>query len=63
MKAREKMVAAMNAVKTSNIAIRREMGAITLSDRMEMLPDAQTRYDLSTAIKELEATLKELRKF
>lgn len=63
MKAREKMVAVMNAVKSANTAIRREMGVITLSDRMELLPDAQTRYDLSAAIKELEATLKELRKF
>ena len=63
MKAREKMVAVMKAVKTSNMAIQREMGAITLSDRMEMLADAQTRYDLLTAIKELEATLKALRKF
>ena len=29
----------------------------------ELLPDAQTRYELASAIKELQATLKELRKF
>ncbi len=63
MKAKEKMVAATKAVKAANVSIQREMAVITLQDRMEMLPDAQTKYDLATAIKELEVTLKQLRKY
>ena len=63
MTAKDKMTAAIQAVKASNTSIRREMAAITLQDRMALLPDAQTRHALATAIKELEATLKELRKF
>ena len=50
-------------VKSATGSIKREMSAITLSDRMEMLPDAETKHALSTAIKELEVTLKELRKY
>jgi len=62
-KAKEKMVAATRAVKQANTSIRREMTTITLQDRLELLPDAKTKHNLATAIKELEATLKELRKF
>ncbi|MFL5734870.1 MAG: hypothetical protein ACJ78Q_17070 [Chloroflexia bacterium] len=63
MKAKEKMVAVTTSVKAANAAIVRGMDTITLQDRMELLPDAQTRYELASAIKELQATLKELRKF
>ncbi len=63
MKAKEKIAAATKAVLAANVSIRREMGAITLADRMEMIADAQAKYELSSAIKELETTLKELRKF
>ena len=63
MTAREKMAAVTSVVKAANAAIMRDMGTITLQDRMELLPDAQTRYELTSAIKELQATLKELRKF
>jgi hypothetical protein len=62
MKAKEKMLSITKAVKTANGAIKHEMSAISLSDRMEMLPDAQTKYELASAIKELETTLKEARK-
>ncbi len=57
------MTAAIRAVKSANTTIKREMSAITLQDRMELLPDAQTKHELAVAIKELEATLKELRKY
>jgi hypothetical protein len=63
MKAKEKMANVTGVVKAANAAIMRDMGTITLQDRMELLPDAQTRYELASAIKELQATLKELRKF
>ncbi len=63
MRPKEKMGVVTKAVKAANASIKREMGAITLSDRMELLADAQTKYDLASAIKELDATLKELRKF
>ena len=63
MKAKDKMLSVTKALKLANASLKREMGVITLSDRMEMLSDAQTKYDLAQAIKELEATLKELRKF
>ena len=63
MNAKEKMLSVTKALKSANTSLKREMGAITLSDRMGMLSDAQTKYDLAQAIKELEATLKELRKF
>jgi hypothetical protein len=63
MRAREKMQSVTRLLKSSNTSIRKEMDAITLSDRMEMLPDAETKHALVTAIKELEATLKELRKY
>lgn len=62
MKAKEKMLSVTKAVKAANGSIKREISAISLSDRMEMLPDAQTKYELATAIKELEATLKAARK-
>jgi hypothetical protein len=62
MKAKEKMLSITKAVKAANSSIKREMSVISLSDRMEMLPDAQTKYELASAIKELEATLKEARK-
>jgi F0F1-type ATP synthase delta subunit len=62
MKAKEKMLSITKAVKAANSSIKREMGVISLSGRMEMLPDAQTKYELASAIKELEATLKEARK-
>jgi hypothetical protein len=63
MTAKEKMATVTSVVKTANAAIVHDMGTITLRDRMELLPDAQTRYELTSAIKELQATLKELRKF
>lgn len=63
MNAKEKMVTVTRAVKAANSALKREMGAITLSDRMEMLGDAQTKFDLTTAIKELEATIRDLKKY
>jgi hypothetical protein len=63
MNSREKMATVTRAVKTANASIMRDMGVITLQDRMELLPDAQARYELASAIKELQATLKELRKF
>jgi len=63
MNAKEKMLSVTKALKSANASLRREMGTITLFDRMGMLSDAQTKYDLAQAIKELEATLKELRKF
>jgi hypothetical protein len=63
MKAKEKMVAVTKTVKSATASIRRDMGGITLSDRMEMIADAQIKYELTSAIKELEATLKDLKKF
>ena len=63
MNAKDKMVAVTKSVKAANATIRRDMGSITLSDRMEMIADAQTKYDLTFAIKELEATLKDLKKY
>jgi hypothetical protein len=63
MQAKAKMQSVTKLVQLSNAAIKREMAGITLSDRMEMLPDAQTKHDRATAIKALEATLKELRKY
>lgn len=63
MKAKEKMQSVTKVVKSANASIKREMGMITLSDRMEMLPDAETKHGLASAIKELEVTLKELRKY
>jgi len=63
MQAKEKMQSVTGLVKSANSSIRREMNTINLSDRMEMLPDAETKYALASAIKELEITLKELRKY
>ena len=63
MKAKEKMQSVTRLVKSASSSIRREMTAITLSDRMEMLPDAEIKHALASAIKELEGTLKELRKY
>lgn len=63
MKAKEKMQSVTSLVKSTNNSIKQEMRAITLSDRMEMLPDAETKYALASAIRELEVTLKELRKY
>ncbi len=63
MSAKEKMAAATAAVKAANSSINREMNRITLSDRMELLSDAETRHNMASAIKELEVTLKELKKY
>jgi len=63
MGAKEKMQSVTRLLTAANISIKREMGTITLSDRMEMLPDAETKHALASAIKELEVTLKELRKY
>lgn len=63
MQAKEKIQSVTRLVKSANSSIKREMSAITLSDRMEMLPDAETKYALASAIRELEVTLKELRKY
>ena len=63
MSAKEKMLSAAHAVRDANIAIKREMGKVTLADRMNLLSDADSRQDLRDAIKGLEATLKELKKF
>lgn len=63
MSGKEKMQSAARAVQAANSAIKREMDRITLADRMDLLSDAESRHALRNAIKELEATLKELKKF
>ena len=62
MSGREKMLAAVKAVQAANSAIKREMGKITVAERMDLLSDAESRHSLRNAIRELEATLKELKK-
>lgn len=62
MSGREKMLSAVRAVQAANSAIRREMGRITVAERMDLLSDAESRHALRNAIRELEATLKELKK-
>jgi len=62
MSGKEKMLSAVRAVQAANSSIKREMGKITISERMDLLADAETRHALRNAVKDLEATLKELKK-
>ncbi len=63
MSAREKMLTAAQTIRAANITIKSQMERITLADRMILLSDAESRQSLREAIKGLEATLKELKKY